>query len=46
MAAAFWRIALRASALRFWQHSTFHRYVRDGVYPVDWGTESPRDDEG
>ncbi len=20
-----------------WVHSTFHRHVRDGVYPVDWG---------
>ena len=20
-----------------WQHSTFHRYVRNGVYPADWG---------
>ncbi|MGH8498776.1 MAG: REP-associated tyrosine transposase [Methylococcales bacterium] len=29
-----------------WRHPTFHRYVRDGVYPVDWGTESPRGDEG
>jgi putative transposase len=20
-----------------WPHSTFHRYVRNGVYPADWG---------
>ena len=20
-----------------WPHSTFHRYVRDGMYPQDWG---------
>lgn len=20
-----------------WPHSTFHRYVRAGVYPIDWG---------
>ena len=20
-----------------WPHSTFHRHVRDGIYPVDWG---------
>lgn len=20
-----------------WPHSTFHQYVRDGVYPADWG---------
>jgi putative transposase len=20
-----------------WPYSTFHRYVKDGVYPVDWG---------
>jgi putative transposase len=19
-----------------WPYSTFHRYVRDGVYPIDW----------
>jgi len=23
--------------VREWPHSTFHRYVRDGVYPEDWG---------
>jgi putative transposase len=22
-----------------WQYSTFHRYVRLGVYPLDWGNE-------
>ena len=20
-----------------WEHSTFHRHVRDGVYAKDWG---------
>ena len=20
-----------------WPHSTFHEYVRSGVYPADWG---------
>jgi putative transposase len=20
-----------------WTHSSFHRYVRDGIYPADWG---------
>lgn len=20
-----------------WQFSTFHRFVRAGVYPIDWG---------
>lgn len=23
--------------VREWPHSTFHRYVREGVYPADWG---------
>jgi len=23
--------------VRDWPHSTFHRYVREGVYPDDWG---------
>ena len=23
--------------VREWPHSTFHRYVRDGVYPSNWG---------
>ncbi|NEQ67808.1 MAG: transposase [Symploca sp. SIO2D2] len=22
-----------------WEYSSFHRYVRDGVYPIDWGSE-------
>lgn len=27
-----------------WRHSTFHRYVRDGVYPEDWaGTPDIRE---
>ena len=21
-----------------WEHSTFHRYVEEGVYPADWGS--------
>ena len=21
-----------------WPHSTFHRYVKNGIYPADWGT--------
>jgi len=24
-------------AVQDWAFSTFHRYVRDGVYPEDWG---------
>jgi putative transposase len=24
-------------APRDWEYSSFHRYVRDGCYPVDWG---------
>lgn len=27
---------------RDWQHSSFHRYVRDGVLSVDWGTSLRR----
>jgi putative transposase len=23
--------------LRDWQHSTFHRFVAEGIYPEDWG---------
>ena len=23
--------------LKDWPYSTFHRYVKDGIYPVDWG---------
>ncbi|GAB6042621.1 REP-associated tyrosine transposase [Endothiovibrio diazotrophicus] len=26
-----------------WPHSTFHRAVRQGIYPIDWGT-APGDD--
>ncbi|MGD7034062.1 REP-associated tyrosine transposase [Methylotuvimicrobium buryatense] len=26
--------------VRDWPYSTFHRYVKAGVYPVDWGDES------
>ena len=26
-----------AESVAAWPFSTFHRYVRDGVYPVDWG---------
>ena len=22
-----------------WQFSSFHRYVRDGIYPIDWGID-------
>lgn len=24
-----------------WPYSTFHRFVRDGVYPSDWGMAEP-----
>jgi putative transposase len=24
--------------VRDWPHSTFHRYVKNGVYPTDWGS--------
>ena len=29
-----------AKRVRDWPHSTFHRYVRDGVYPADWAGEA------
>ncbi len=28
--------------VREWPHSTFHRCVRDGLYPADWGSIEPR----
>jgi putative transposase len=24
---------------KLWPHSTFHRYVNQGIYPVDWGAD-------
>ena len=24
-----------------WPYSTFHRWVRKGVYPIDWGSQEP-----
>ncbi len=27
--------------VREWPYSTFHRFVRDGVYPVDWASGQP-----
>ncbi len=29
-----------------WQYSTLHRYVRKGVYPVDWAVQGGRFDRG
>jgi putative transposase len=30
-----------------WPYSTFHRYVKDGTYPEDWGGKADtNDDEG
>ena len=26
-----------AEQVQDWPHSTFHRHVRDGTYPMDWG---------
>jgi putative transposase len=28
------------SRVRDWPYSTFHRWVRQGVYAVDWGSDS------
>lgn len=25
------------TAVKDWPYSTFHRYVREGIYPLDWG---------
>ena len=25
---------------REWDHSSFHRWVREGVYPLDWGCQN------
>jgi putative transposase len=30
-------------APRDWEYSSFHRYVRDGCYPVDWGANEQID---
>ena len=29
-----------------WPYSTFHRHVKQGIYPVDWGTADTRLEEG
>jgi putative transposase len=29
-----------------WPHSSIHRYVRQGVLPVDWGDDADSDGEG
>ena len=29
-----------------WPYSTFHRYVRKGVYPADWGGPAQEGDDG
>jgi putative transposase len=28
---------MRARRVQDWPYSTFHRYVKEGIYPVDWG---------
>ena len=28
-----------AAAPKDWQYSSFHRYVREGIYPEDWGAD-------
>ncbi|PZV12142.1 MAG: hypothetical protein DCF20_18075 [Pseudanabaena sp.] len=28
-----------AEATRDWHYSSFHRYMRDGSYPIDWGAD-------
>ncbi len=34
-----------ASRVRDWLHSSFHRYVRDGILPANWREESSAVDE-
>jgi putative transposase len=29
-----------------WRYSSFHRYVRDGILPRDWGGDLRQDQEG
>ena len=31
------------SIVAHWPHSTFHRWVKAGAYPGDWGGEGPSD---
>jgi putative transposase len=34
------------TAVRDWPHSSFHRLVQQGVYPLDWGTSYAGPDVG
>jgi putative transposase len=34
------------SRVQDWPYSTFHRYVREGVYPPDWGGTNDVHPEG
>jgi putative transposase len=27
--------------VRDWPHSSFYRFVREGLYPIDWGWNEP-----
>jgi putative transposase len=29
-----------AKSPKLWPHSTFHRYVKQGIYHNDWGTDT------
>ncbi|GJQ59493.1 MAG: hypothetical protein SCALA701_22940 [Candidatus Scalindua sp.] len=31
------------TSVKDWPHSTFHRYVREGLYPSDWGGDGMDD---
>jgi len=33
-----------ATAVRDWPYSTFHRWVKEGVYPYDWGGDGADDE--
>lgn len=28
-----------------WRHSTLHRYIKNGIYPVDWAVQDEFDGE-
>jgi putative transposase len=40
----FWEHAIRDPA--DWPYSSFHRYVKLGMYPPDWGTAAGDDADG
>jgi len=35
-----------AASVTQWPYSTFHRFVRQGIYPADWSGENITEDPG